>query len=82
MHLNMGMSYINNEEKMDKLAHAIDELRNKFAKMGIFTYVGVNDASNTSVLYLSIRIDDIAKFVVNRVSEDVKSKSRGINLFI
>ena len=82
MHLNTGMSYINNEEKMEKLAHAIDELRNKFAKMGIFTYVGVNDTSNTSVLYLSIRIDDIAKFVVNRVSEDFKSKSRGINLFI
>jgi len=78
MHLNLGMSYINNEEKMEKLAHAIDELRNKFAKMGIFTYVGVNDASNTSVLYLSIRIDDIAKFVVDRVSEDVKSKI-GIN---
>ena len=78
MHLNTGMSYINNEEKMEKLAHAIDELRNKFAKMGIFTYVGVNDASNTSVLYLSIRIDDIAKFVVNRVSEDVKSKI-GVN---
>ena len=75
MNLNTGMSYINNEEKMEKLAHAIDELRNKFAKMGIFTYVGVNDASNTSVLYLSIRIDDIAKFVVNRVSEDFKSRS-------
>jgi hypothetical protein len=72
------MSYINNEEKMEKLAHAIDELRNKFAKMGIFTYVGVNDANNTSVLYLSIRIDDIAKFVVGRVSEDVKSKI-GVN---
>jgi len=70
MHLNTGMSYINNEEKMGKPTHTV------------FTYVGVNDASNTSVLYLSIRIDDITKFVINRVNGDVKSKSRGINLFI
>ena len=63
MHLNTGMSYINNEEKMEKTTHTV------------FTYVGVNDASNTSVLYLSIRIDDIAKFVISRVSEDFKSRS-------
>ncbi len=72
------MSYINHEEELNKLAKAIEELRNKFAKMGIFTYIGVNDATNTSVLYLSVRIDDIVKFIVNRVSDNVKSQI-GIN---
>jgi len=64
------MSYINNEEKMEKSTHTA------------FTYASVNDINNTSVLYLSIRIDDIAKFVMNRVSGDVKSKSWRTYLFI
>ena len=63
MHLNLGISYINNEEKMGKSIHIAS------------TYTSVNDASNTSVLYLSIRIDDVAKFVVNKVSGNVKSRS-------
>jgi len=63
MHLNTGMSYINNEAKMGNPTHTV------------FTYVDVNDASNISVLYLSIRIDNITKFVISRVSEDFKSRS-------
>ena len=72
--------YINNpqisEEDVKRLLQNIDELKKKYAKMGIPVIVDVDDPYKPSRLALSIRIEDIGKYVVNTIGKPVKDMHR------
>lgn len=69
----MSQGYITREQ-LDKLEKNLDEFKAKLYKMGIFTYISVNDVNNPTALFFSVKVDDIARFVIDNVSKDVKEK--------
>lgn len=68
------MSYLNHEHEIEKLVQEINNLRDKFAKMGIFTYITVNNVDKPTALLLSVKIDDIGRFVIERIAGEIKEK--------